>query len=49
MSTSVKQKKECSRLNHCHKIKMILDKDLAGDWQYAQAIRDVCAKCKERS
>ncbi len=24
---------------------MVLDKDLASDWQYAQVIREICAKC----
>lgn len=38
---------ECVKLNDCPKIKMVLDKDLAGDWQYAEVIREVCAKCKE--
>ncbi len=30
----------------CDKISMVLDKDLAGDWQYAEVIRAVCAKCE---
>jgi len=36
------------KLNTCYKVQMVLDKDLAGDWQYAQVIRSVCKKCKER-
>lgn len=38
----------CPGLNDCPKVEMVLDKDLAADWQYAQAIRDVCRQCKER-
>ena len=36
----------CPKLDNCHKIGMILDKDLL-DFQYAEAIRNVCAKCEE--
>ena len=39
-----KIKRHCLILNDCPKIKMILDKDLL-DFQYAGAIRAVCAKC----
>jgi len=38
--------KQCSKLDDCPKIKLILDKDLL-DFQYAKAIRAVCAKCDE--
>jgi len=38
---------DCRKLDTCYKIAMIQDKDLAGDWQYAEAIRKVCAKCPE--
>ena len=41
----------CSRIDKCFKIKMVMDKDLAGDWQYAEVIRNVCNACdpeKER-
>jgi len=41
-----KQRKPCLKLESCSKIKMILDKDIM-DWQYAEAIRDVCARCNE--
>jgi len=37
---------DCSRMDVCHKVKMILDKELL-DFQYASAIRTVCNKCKE--
>ena len=37
---------QCSKLDDCPKIKMILDKDLL-DFQYAEAVRGVCAKCSE--
>jgi len=30
---------DCPKLNECPKISMVLDKDLASDWQYAQVIR----------
>jgi len=39
--------KVCSKIDTCPKIKMILDKDML-DFQYAEAIRAVCAKCKEK-
>ncbi len=35
---------DCPKLNECPKISMVLDKDLASDWQYAQVIREICAK-----
>lgn len=38
--------KQCSKLDDCPKIRMILDKDLL-DFQYAEATRAVCAKCDE--
>ncbi len=37
---------DCPKLDECYKVKMILDKDLL-DFQYAEAIRMVCAKCPE--
>ena len=36
---------ECPKLNECRKIEMIRDKDLL-DFQYAEAIREVCARCE---
>ena len=39
---------DCPKLNECYKVKMILDKDLL-DFQYAEAIRAVCAKCDENA
>jgi len=38
----------CAKLDTCPKITMVLDKDLAGDWQYADAIRAVCAACDQK-
>ena len=37
---------DCPRLDQCSNLKMILDKDLL-DFQYAEAIRVVCAHCSE--
>jgi len=37
---------DCPKLDECNKVKMILDKDLL-DFQYAEAIRAVCANCSE--
>lgn len=37
----------CEKIDNCFKVKMVMDKDLAGDWQYAEMIREVCDKCKE--
>jgi len=36
---------DCPKLNGCPKLKMVLDKDLL-DFQYQEAIREVCAKCE---
>lgn len=38
--------KVCSKINDCYKITMILDHDLL-DFQYAEAIREVCDKCED--
>ncbi len=37
----------CPKVDTCPKVVVVLDKDMAGDWQYADAIRKVCAGCKE--
>ena len=37
---------DCPKLDGCHKVKVILDKDLL-DFQCAEAIRAVCANCSE--
>ena len=37
---------ECPELDECRKVKNIFDKD-AEDFQYAEAIRKVCARCTE--
>ena len=37
---------DCPKLDDCYKVKMVLDKDLL-DFQYAEAIRSVCANCSE--
>lgn len=37
----------CPKLDNCPKITMVLDKDML-DFQYAEAVRAVCAKCQER-
>ena len=39
---------DCPKLDECYKLKMILDKDLL-DFQYAEAIRAVRAKCDQRA
>ena len=36
----------CEKIDTCYKIQIILDKDLAGDWQYAMFIRQVCKECR---
>jgi len=35
---------ECPKLDECHKVKMVLDKDML-DFQYAECIRQVCTNC----
>lgn len=35
---------ECYKLDECHKVKMVLGKDME-DFQYAGCIRQVCANC----
>lgn len=42
------EKPNCPELDTCFKIKMVLDHDLTGDWQYAQVIKSVCAKCDKQ-
>jgi len=37
---------DCAQLDTCQKIEMIRDKDML-DFQYAEAIRAVCAKCDQ--
>ena len=37
---------DCPKLDKCSKVEMIRDKDLL-DFQYAEAIRTVCANCSE--
>ena len=36
---------ECSKLDGCHKVKVVLGKDIE-DFRYDQSIREVCAKCR---
>ena len=38
----------CKKINECMKVVMILDKDMAGDWQYAEVIRAVCNSCPDK-
>ena len=35
---------ECPKVDECYKVNMVLDKDME-DFQYAQCIREVCARC----
>ncbi len=35
----------CPKINACHKIKMVLDKDLPFTELYRQAADSVCQKC----
>jgi len=37
---------DCSKLDTCFKIEMIRDKAML-DFQYAEAIREVCARCDQ--
>jgi len=39
----------CAKIDNCYKVDMVLDKDMAGDWQYAETIRSVCALCAENT
>jgi hypothetical protein len=38
---------DCRKLDTCDKIRMVMDKDLAEDRQYAVVIRRVCERCEE--
>ncbi len=38
----------CPEIDNCWKIKLVKDKDLAGDWQYAQLIKQTCQICVAR-
>lgn len=35
----------CDKIDKCFKIRIIMDKDML-DFQYAEAIKAVCGKCK---
>ena len=39
--------KICEKINDCSKIKMLRDRDWACDYQLANSMREICAKCKE--
>jgi len=38
----------CKKIDECFKIRMLRDKDWAGDWQFAEAVEAVCGKCDEK-
>lgn len=38
----------CPKINTCHKIKMILDKDLPFTELYQKAAAGMCQKCREK-
>ena len=38
----------CPKINTCHKIVMVLDKDLPFPEMYRQAVDSVCQKCGEK-
>ena len=38
---------ECPKLDECHRVKMVLDKDML-DFQYVQCIRQICSTCSGR-
>jgi len=38
----------CTKIDTCYKVRMVMDKDLAGDWQYAHTIRRICAICQDK-
>ena len=35
----------CPKINSCHKVLMVLDKDLTFDWLYSEQINRVCEHC----
>jgi hypothetical protein len=35
----------CPNIENCHKVQMILDKDLSFDWLYDEEIKKVCQLC----
>ena len=35
----------CPKINDCFKATMVLDKDLAFNWQYASEMKKVCQNC----
>lgn len=35
----------CIKLNTCERVLSLKDKDWAGDWQFAKAVREVCLRC----
>lgn len=40
------ENKVCEKIDHCHKISMVLDHDLL-EYQYADAIHKICKECDE--
>jgi hypothetical protein len=35
----------CPKIDDCHKVTMVLDKDYSFDWQYASELKKVCHNC----
>jgi hypothetical protein len=38
----------CKKLDTCSKIERVMDQDLAGDWQYAECIKETCKRCDDK-
>lgn len=38
----------CPEVDNCWKIKLVMDKDMVRDWQYAQAVQETCRICIEK-
>ena len=38
----------CKKINGCLRVKVVLDQEMSGGWQYAQVIREVCGGCEKR-
>ena len=39
--------KICKKIDDCPKIKMLKDHDWACDYQFANVVGEICARCKE--
>ncbi len=42
-----KETDNCKKIDQCYKIMALKDKEWAGDWQFADYVKQTCEVCKE--